>query len=159
MSLKEMMTVKDEAVLKYATDYRINLVAPEALTEEEAHKLCSDLKEVMLFVKYSEDKDKLQAIVQQDESFKAIPREAADVIKVVTGTEIKIDEREESVNMCKAIQDIRLEGIEQGVERTILMTIHILRSMGMTDQDIIDKIVENSNISEEDAERYVYGEE
>ena len=67
-----------------------------------------------------------------------------------------------NVNMCKAIQDIRLEGIEQGVEqgveRTIVMTIHILRSMGMSDEDIIDKIVENSNISEEDAERYVYGE-
>ena len=67
-----------------------------------------------------------------------------------------------NVNMCKAIQDIRLEGIEQGVEqgveRTIVMTIHILRSMGMTDEEIVDKIVENSNISEEDAERYVYGE-
>ena len=71
-----------------------------------------------------------------------------------------------NVNMCKAIQDIRLEGIEQGieqgveqgVEKTIVMTIHILRSMGMSDDDIIDKIVENSNISEEDAERYVYGE-
>ena len=68
----------------------------------------------------------------------------------------------ENANMCKAIQDIRLEGIEQGVEqgveRTIVMTIHILRSMGMSDEEIVDKIVENSNISEEDAERYVYGE-
>ena len=67
-----------------------------------------------------------------------------------------------NVNMCKAIQDIRLEGIEQGVEqgveRTIVMTINILRSMGMSDEEIVDKIVENSNISEEDAERYVYGE-
>ena len=79
-----------------------------------------------------------------------------------------------NVNMCKAIQDIRLEGIEQGiaqgiekgvaqgveqgVEKTIVMTIHILRSMGMSDEEIVDKIVKNSNISEEDAERYVYGE-
>ena len=71
-----------------------------------------------------------------------------------------------NVNMCKAIQDIRLEGIEQGieqgveqgVERTIVMTINILRSMGMSDEEIVDKIVENSNISEEDAESYVYGE-
>ena len=69
--------------------------------------------------------------------------------------------------MCKAIQDIRLEGlmegrmegIEQGTERTILMTISILRSLGMTDEEIVEKIVENSSISEENAERYVYGEE
>ncbi len=71
-SLKEMLTVRDEAILKYAADYSINLVSPEALTKEEAEKLCSDLKEVMLFVKYSEDKDKLQEIVEQDEKFKEI---------------------------------------------------------------------------------------
>ena len=113
-------------------------------------------------MKYSEDKDKLSDIVERDEKFKAIARDTAEVIKAVTGTDIMINESEESVNMCKAIQDIRLEGIEQGVEqgveRTIVMTIHILRSMGMTDEEIVYKIVENSNISEEDAERYVYGE-
>ena len=53
----------------------------------------------------------------------------------------------------------RMEGIEQGTERTILMTISILRSLGMTDEEIVEKIVENSSISEENAERYVYGEE
>ena len=53
MSLHEMMTVQDEDILKYVTDYRINLVAPEAITREDADKLCTDLKEVMLFVKYS----------------------------------------------------------------------------------------------------------
>ena len=174
MSLHEMMTVQDEDILKYVTDYRINLVAPEAMTMEDADKLCTDLKEVMLFVKYSEDKDKLSDILERDEKFKAIARDTAEVIKAVTGTDMTINESEESVNMCKAIQDIRLEGIEQGiaqgiekgvaqgveqgVEKTIVMTIHILRSMGMSDEEIVDKIVKNSNISEEDAERYVYGE-
>ena len=171
MSLREMFTVRDNAILKFAADYRINLVAPEALTEQQADKLCSDLKEVMLFVKYSEDKDKLQAIVEHDKGFQSIARETAEVIKAVTGTEIRINAGEESINMCKAIQDIRLEGlmegrmegrregIEQGVEETVLMTVNILRSLGMTDEDIVDKIVENSSISEEEAERYVYGAE
>ena len=175
MSLHEMMTVRDRTVLDYAADYKINLVAPEAMTEEDAEKLCTDLKEVMLFVKYSDDKDKLTAVIEQDEKFKAIPRDTAEVIKAVTGTDIRINEREERVDMCKAIQDIRLEGFERGVEQgieqgieqgvvlgidgTIFMTINILRSLGMSDEDIIDKIVDNSSISEEDAERYVYGEQ
>ena len=34
MSLHEMMTIQDEDILKYVTDYRINLVAPEAITRE-----------------------------------------------------------------------------------------------------------------------------
>ena len=37
------------------------------------------------------------------------------------------------------------------------MMTRILRSMRMSDEQIIEKIVENSNIIPEDAERYVYG--
>ena len=173
MSLHDMFAVKKEGILKYAANYRMNLIAPEALTSDDAEKLKTDLKEVMLFVKYSQDKNKLRELVEQDEKFKAMEYDTAKVIKAVTGTEIKIDESEESVNMCKAIQDIRLEGyeegieqgleqgleqgVEQGVRQTVLMMSNILRSMGMSDEDIIQKIVENSNISEEDAARYVYG--
>ena len=39
-----------------------------------------------------------------------------------------------------------------------MMTVQILRAMGLTDEEIIDKIVENSSISEENAARYVHGE-
>ena len=49
------------------------------------------------------------------------------------------------------------QGVEQGVERTIVVMINIFRSMGISDDEIISKIVENSTISAEDAERYVRG--
>ena len=169
MSLHDMLAVKKRSILKYTADYRINLISPEALTSDDAKKLRSDLKEVMLFVKYSQDKDKLRELVEQDEKFRALEFDTARVIKAVTGTNITIEEGERSINMCKAIQDIRLEGyeegieqgieqgIERGIEQTVLMMSNILRSMGLSDEEIIEKITDNSNISEEDAERYVYG--
>ena len=68
--------------------------------------------------------------------------------------------------MCKAIQDIRLEAIEQGIKqgieqehkRMIIVMVNLLRSMRLPDEEIVDRIVQNSGISEEEASRYVYGE-
>ena len=200
-SLHEMLSVKNSSILKYVADYRINLLTPYALTNENAQKLCTDLKEVMLFVKYSRDKDKLREVIENDKKFRSIARDTARMIEAVTGTDIKAKESGGNVDMCKAIQDIRQEGyeqgieqgiergieqgiergieqgiergieqgiergieqgieqgVEQGVERTIVVMINIFRSMGISDDEIISKIVENSTISAEDAERYVRG--
>ncbi len=192
-SLHEMLSVKNSSILKYVADYRINLLTPYALTNENAQKLCTDLKEVMLFVKYSRDKDKLREVIENDKKFRSIARDTARMIEAVTGTDIKAKESGGNVDMCKAIQDIRQEGyeqgieqgiergieqgiergieqgiergieqgieqgVEQGVERTIVVMINIFRSMGISDDEIISKIVENSTISVEDAERYVRG--
>ena len=56
MSLYDMFSNKNEKILKFVADYKINLISPNALTREDADKLSSDLREVMLFVKYSKDK-------------------------------------------------------------------------------------------------------
>ena len=66
--------------------------------------------------------------------------------------------REERVDMCKAIQDIRLEGFEQGVDGTIITMITMLKEAGWSEESIIDNLVEFFHVSEEDAERYVYGD-
>lgn len=36
--------------------------------------------------------------------------------------------------------------------------VNLLRSMRLPDEEIVDRIVQNSGISEEEASRYVYGE-
>ena len=56
MSLYDMLLNKNEKLLKFVADYKINLISPNVLTCEDADKLSSDLREVMLFVKYSKDK-------------------------------------------------------------------------------------------------------
>lgn len=107
--------------------------------------------------------------MEQDEKFRSINRETARVISAVTGSRIKITESEENVDMCKAIQDIRLEGIaigeargevrgkEQERQRMVTVMAALLRSMGMTEEEIIEKIADSTGISEEDIFRYVCG--
>ena len=117
VTIHEMLEESDDKILRLTPDYRINLVSPASLTENQAEKLSSDLKEVMLFVKYSRDKRKLLELLDTDEHFKAIDIDTAHVIKALTGTNIKINHSEGEINMCQAIEDMRNEAMEQGLEK------------------------------------------
>ena len=64
-----MHSVQDPEILSMVPDYRINLFSPAEIKDEELDKLESNLKEVMLFIKYSKDKRKLQELTSQDPSF------------------------------------------------------------------------------------------
>ena len=59
MSLHEMLSVDDENILAFVPDYRINLIAPAGMSDEEIDLFHSNLREVMLYIKYSEDKERL----------------------------------------------------------------------------------------------------
>ena len=58
-------------------------------------------------------------MVEEDESFKHLSWETANMINQVTGSKMKLRRSKEEVNVCKAIEDIRLEGIEIGQTNSI----------------------------------------
>lgn len=117
LTIHEMLEESDEKILRLTPDYRINLISPASLTEQQAEKLSSELREVMLFVKYSRNKAKLKEILRTDEHFKAINIDTAQVIKALTGSNIRINQSEEEINMCQAIEEMRTEALEQGIQR------------------------------------------
>ena len=159
MSLYDMFSNKNEKILKFVADYKINLISPNALTREDADKLSSDLREVMLFVKYSKDKKQLSELLESDKRFKAIERTTADVINAFTNSKLKFNPNEEVVDMCKAIEDMRAEerneGLEQGLEQGFYGTISILRSMNVPEEQIIEKIMDTFKLTRDDAVRYM----
>ena len=65
-----MLSVRDPEILSLVPDYRINLFSPAEIKDEEPDKLQSNLKEVMLFIKYSKDKRKLQELTSQTPGFR-----------------------------------------------------------------------------------------
>ncbi|MBQ4514215.1 MAG: hypothetical protein II969_14565 [Anaerolineaceae bacterium] len=71
----------------------------------------------MKFIKYSENKKALQDMLREDKSFETVSRDTANVINAVTHSGLKIPENEEVVNMCKAIEDIRTEGYNEGRDK------------------------------------------
>ena len=119
MSLHEMLSVQNPEILSYVSDYKLNLIAPEHMSDEKIEQFQTSLREVMLFIKHSKDKAKLNEMVQQDDRFKNMDRSAARVVSSVTGIEFEEDE-EEKVDMCQALREMMEEAYSEGMQKGAL---------------------------------------
>ena len=136
-----MLSVQDPEILSMVPDYRINLFSPAEIKDEELDKLESNLKEVMLFIKYSKDKRKLQELTSQSPGFRSLELKAARVIDSITDINLRFTETEGSVNMCQAVQemcdDARAEGHAQGLQDQALLTAQrMLQDSRFSPEDI-----------------------
>ena len=118
-SLHEMMTLQDARPLSYVADYRINLLEPACMSDEDIAGLKTDLKDVFYFIKYSGDKERLKELVETNMDFRHMRRRTAEVIKAVTNSDIRLPEREERVDMCLAIEQMKEESEAIGEARGV----------------------------------------
>lgn len=152
-SLHEMLDIKDPAVLKYVQDYKIHVIAPAELSTEELKQFHSSMREVLNFIKYSEDEEKLRQILQEDaDRFNRMEQEAVQLLNLVTGAEIEINTEQEVVDMCKALADMisrerKLgydsgieEGREEGQREKSIQIIKRMLAHGYTHADIMEII-------------------
>ena len=119
-SLCEMMNVGDPALAGFIQDYRIHLIDPAGLKEDELQLFSTNLREVLGYIRYSRDRKKLEAYIK-DNPRMIMEADAARVISAVTRTPFKVDEDSEVVDVCKAIDEMmaesRAKGIAQGIEQ------------------------------------------
>jgi len=113
-SLHEMFDTTDETMLKYASNYELNLITPADMQKGDFKKFKTELGRALKYIKNSGDVESLKKEVEADPSFKSISRRTADMLNIVTNSDLVIEEKGDSVDMCKAIQGIREEGIELG---------------------------------------------
>lgn len=152
-SIHEMLNTTDPAVLKYVQDYKIHVIAPADMTEDELRKFQSSMREVLNFIKYSKDKRKLAQIMQADaERFKHMERKAVQLLNLVTGAEMEMDEEEEVVNMCKAIQDMRKEEREIGQQEGKTQIIQSMLAHGYTLDEVMEVVGSDEDNVEEGKE-------
>lgn len=110
LSLFDMMEISDSRILSCMDNYHVHLIAPALMADEEIMKFQSNFREVMLFIKYSKDKEKLNKVLKENEKrFREVERRAVDVIELITNAGLHYDEREAKVDMCQAIQEMRIE--------------------------------------------------
>ena len=109
------MEVSDPAVQACMDNYHVRLIAPAQMMDEEIMKFQSSLREVLFFIKYSEDKEELNRILENNQKrFRELERRAVDVIQAVTNSGIKYKKSEEVVDVCKAIQEMQMEAEQRG---------------------------------------------
>ena len=154
LSLHEMMSTRDMELLSFVENYRIHLIDPAKLTEEQLNQFSTSLKEVMGYIKYSKNKEQLLKFLQTD-SHRSIEMNAVRVIKTITNTPIKVSEEEEEIEMCKAIEDLIFESEARGrVEGEAKGMIEICLDMNFSKEDILKKLQEKLNISRQQASEY-----
>ena len=148
LSLKEMYSNTDNVILAHAPDYHVNLIAPKEMSDDEINEFHSNLREVMLYIKYSKDKKTLNRVVTEDIKFQSMERQAAEVINVVTGSKLKYPEGKGDVNMCLAIQQMREESEIKGA-------VEAYKDLEVSLADTIKRIAEKFHLSESESREAV----
>lgn len=109
MSVHEMFGEQDARILALVPDYRINLITPAAIREGDFEKFQSSLREVLSFIKYSQNADRLGEVLEMDEGFRRLGRAEVDVLNACVGAKLAMKENEEAIDVCLAIQKMKEE--------------------------------------------------
>ena len=100
-----MLSIDDKEILKLIPDYRINLIDSHEINNSE--KFMSDFRYIIEFMKASGDKEKMNSLLNEKRSvYSNMERDAMVVIRECANINIKIEEKEEKQDMCKAIDDM-----------------------------------------------------
>ena len=123
--LHSMLTA-DEDILRFVDNYHLHLIAPAEISDEDFAKFHTELSLALKYVKYSKDKKKLRDMVNEDAAFHSVSRKTADMVNVVTSSNLHYNDGEERVDMCEAIEEIRKDEIIEtlvGLVKDGLLTI------------------------------------
>ena len=123
-SLHEMFEVKDENILKYVPDYKLNLLVPREV--ENPEKFSTDMKYIIEFLKVGKDKKEVKRLLAKNrEAYSHLSTDTAMVLKEYAGIKMKEkEEKENMANVCQGIADwIQDERMEAQKETQIEMSI------------------------------------
>ncbi len=106
-SLFEMLDTDDESVLKYMSDYKLNIIAPAELSDDELDKLNTKLGIALKYVKHSIIPEELDHLVHDDPRYKNVSKNTTRLLKVVMGIDIDIDTGKEEFDVCEALDVLK----------------------------------------------------
>ena len=136
-SLHEMLNVDDEHILSLVPDYQIHLITPYGLSKDELKKFHSSLREVLTFIKYSKDREKMDEAVR--DNFKKLRKEEIDVLNYCANVNLKLPPGEEEVDVCKAWEDMKQEVAKQTDEMRLLKDLkNIIKKFHVTVENAMD---------------------
>ncbi len=101
----------DVRLLSFVPNYKMNLIGPGDLSDEDLGLFQTDVGDLLEFIKISDDKEKLIAHAEQ---FRPVDPDTVALINLLTDAGLKYDVKEGKVDMCRAIQELRAEERNSG---------------------------------------------
>lgn len=149
LSLHEMMEECDPEIMGFVQDYKIHLIEPASVSEEDFSKFSTDLGAVMKFIKYSRDKVRMEEILQTDSAYRELRTSAAQVLNTCTKIGLEIDEKSEVMDMCQAIQEMQKEAVDKAIDKaeettllktakSLMKTLHMTADQALTAMEVSD---------------------
>ena len=127
-SLHEMLDVNDEDVLKYVSDYKLNLIVPEEI--EDFDKFRTELGPLLEFINAADNGKKLErALNNKAQHWDNLSAEAIDLLNICLDAKLQVnnDSMEGVGSVCKGIEELkdmaREEGREEGALATLLQLV------------------------------------
>ena len=114
-SLREMLVLPESMKRSFLNDYRLNLLVPEEI--EDFSKFHTELGAVLEVLKVMEDRETLAELMREKSNvYEHLPRDAAELLRIFAKIDMEIEEDEEEINMCRAIDEMVAEAREVGEE-------------------------------------------
>ena len=111
-SLHEMFRNIEPQVLEYVDNYKLNLIVPKEIKDFDRFQ--SDLGKVMKYISVADQKAGYWE-ASQDEKYRMLNRESAEVLNACIDAKITFDTEQEVVDMCKAVESFIQEGKAEGL--------------------------------------------
>ena len=138
-SLFDMLDVRDERLYRFLSDYKLNLISPADMDEDEFEKFHTELGYAMKLLKHqSEDADEL--IVR--EGHRKVSSETAYFLNAAMKLNLEFEVEPGGIEMCKAQE-------KNNLKREVTGAIKGMRIAGMSDDDILAKVMEAFHVTRE----------
>ena len=136
MELHEILNVKNKKLLQYINNYRLNIVSPAEIKDDDFAKFSTSLGFALKVVKYQND-DKITEVIEEHESTDS---DTASFITAYTHFEFMYEKNSKEVNI--------MNGLERwGQKMMVLSAIKTLKKLGKTDEDIVDFVAEEFQVT------------
>ena len=144
---------KNEILKKYISNYRINLI--DAGNVKELERFHTDLQEIFGMLQCRQDKEKLLHYVKSKEQyFRHVDEETYQALREFLHSETILkqafekEKGEEQADMCKALDDLYQDGIEQGA-------VEAYQEVGFSKEEVIERVQKKFSYAVEKAEEIV----
>ena len=112
----------DSKLKEYVSNYKIKVLSITELSDKELESYNKDIRQLFKYVKKSNNKEDIRSIMT-DNDFKKVKREIVDAINILTKSNIKYEEGDDEVNMCKGLEELKKDA-QKEKEVEMLKTMH-----------------------------------
>ena len=138
-SLHDMLDFKNDAIKDFVPDYKINLISPADMDDDEFAKFNTDLGFAMNVIKHQSDNaDEIIGATNH----RKIDRDTAVFLNTAVKLNLEYEEETGGVDMCLAMEKKEKRDEINGA-------IKGMRIAGMSDNDIVAQIIKNFNVTKE----------